>query len=615
MSKSKFHNVVDMDVIGTGRFEARQRPQVRMPNRGTLWLLRKDRRVTLPPIEPQSHASLRPQTSYSAKVRSTRPFSRLRDIIIEKIWSIPGKNTHKGCSSSQPLPQLPRSFHARYGNDVVLRFGVRTEDEAKALSEATSMLYLDIWEATDDWVDIRIAKDVVPSFIGLLPTSLHHAYRPLMHDLARAVYDTYPTLSSDQSPLLSTLITAHGGRTHLGTPQDLFFQDYQPLSVLYPWLRLVASMFPAHAELLTIGQSAEGRDIHALRLGAKSQPGDPHDERHTLLVVGGTHAREWISISTTAYVAYSLATQYGHPHFHAVTKLLDHFDIVFVPVLNPDGYEYTWTTDRLWRKNRQSTSLPFCPGIDLDRSFRFEWDGHGSADNACSDDYAGPAPLIAREAQVLTEWARNETQTNNTTFVSYLDLHSYSQEVLYPYSYTCDIDPPNLEDLEEVALGLAKSFRLTNGHYYAVESACRGSITYQDKGGKVKKTRTRVQPESQGGSALDFFYHDLDVKLAFQIKLRDTGTYGFLLPKSNILPTGEEAYEAVMALGRWLLGNHGIESVDPNSDPVWGVEKTSEVTVEEILGGSGSEIDEYEENNEGYEDGWDVELRRRRRRR
>ncbi len=557
--------------------------------------------VTLPPIE--SHASLRPQTSYSPKDRHTGPFRRLRDAIIEKIWSIPGKNTHKGCSSSQPLPQLPRSFHARYGNDVVLRFEVRSEDEAKALSEATSMLYLDIWEATDEWVDIRIAKDVVPSFIGLLPTSLHHAYKPLVHDLARAVYDTYPTLNSDQSPLQSTLTTSPGGRTHLGIPQDLFFQDYQPLSVLYPWLRLVASMFPTHAELITIGQSAEGRDIPALRLGSKSQPGDPHDERHTLLVVGGTHAREWISISTTAYVAYSLVTRYGHPQFHAVTKLLDHFDIVFVPVLNPDGYEYTWTTDRLWRKNRQSTSLPFCPGIDLDRSFRFEWDGHGNADNACSDDYAGPAPLIAREAQVLTEWARNETKYNNTTFVSYLDLHSYSQEVLYPYSYTCDIDPPNLEDLEEVALGLAKSLRLTNGHYYGVESACRGSITYQDK---VKKTR--IQTESQGGSALDFFYHDLDVKLAFQFKLRDTGTYGFLLPKSNILPTGEEVYEAVMALGRWLLGNHGIESVDPDS--VWGVE-TSEIKIEDMPGGS--DIDEYEDV-EDYEE-WDVELRRRRRRR
>ncbi len=43
----------------------------------------------------------------------------------------------------------------------MLRFTVTTEDEVKALAEATNILFLDIWEFNDDWVDIRIAKDVV----------------------------------------------------------------------------------------------------------------------------------------------------------------------------------------------------------------------------------------------------------------------------------------------------------------------------------------------------------------------------------------------------------------------------------------------------------------------
>lgn len=554
----------------------------------------------IPTVE--SHTSLHTKTPYSYKERQTGAFRRLRDSIIEKIWSIPSKPAQETFPLSHSI-RLPENFKARYGNDAVLRFEVRTEDEAKALSEAAGILYLDVWQATDDWVDIRIAKEVVPSFMGLLPPSLHVSYRPLMHDLARAVYETYPDSShSEEHSIESRLTTSYARGSCAGTPQDLFFQDYQPLSVIYPWLRLVASLFPTHASLFSIGQSAEGRDIPALRLGAqRDDNGDPHRKRHTVLIVGGSHAREWISISTTAFVAYNLVTRYGHPQYSTVTKLLDHFDVVFVPVLNPDGYEYTWTTDRLWRKNRQSTSLPFCPGIDLDRSFGFGWDGHGNADNACSDDYAGPAPLAATEAQILTEWARNETRDNNVTFVSYLDFHSYSQEILYPYSYTCDVNPPNLEDLEEVALGIAKSFRLTNGHYYGVDSACSGSITYRDK---VRKMRTQL--ESQGGSALDFFYHDLDVKLAFQVKLRDTGTYGFLLPKSNIVPTGEEAYEAVVGLGRWLLGDHGIEKFES----AWG----EEIAVDEKDGAS-VQVDQEEEDDVDVYELEDDELKRRRRRR
>ncbi|ETI19727.1 hypothetical protein G647_08740 [Cladophialophora carrionii CBS 160.54] len=563
--------------------------------------------VAIPTSESLPHTSLETNVAFTHRDKPAGPFRRLRDAIIERIWSVPGKSPYKSSPGSR-LPKAPEGFRARYGADVVLRFRVRTQEEAKAISEAADILYLDIWEATNEWVDIRIAKEVVPSFIGLLPPSLHDSYVPLIQDIARAVYDTYPDSSSPhERALISSLMDAPDWRLKGNTPHDLFFQDYQPLSVMYPWLRLLASLFPTHASLTTIGTSAEGRDIPALRIGSRfnSSTADSHDSRHTLLIVGGTHAREWISVSTVAYIAYSLVTRYGHPQFSEVTKILDHFDLVFIPVLNPDGYEYTWTTDRLWRKNRQSTFIPFCPGIDLDRAFRFGWDGYWNRDNACSDDYAGPEPLAAVEAQVLTEWARNETAYNNVSFVSYLDFHSYSQEVLYPYSYTCDTAPPNLEDLEEVALGIAKSLRLTNGHVYNVESACEGDVAFQSE-----TKQTRVQIEAQGGSALDFFYHDLDVKLAFQIKLRDTGTYGFLLPRSHILPTGQEAYEGVVGLGRWMLGNHGIENVDdPRS--VWGNEDQGTPSQNVGITQGAEELSTEEE----YDfDESDFELRRRRRR-
>ena len=524
---------------------------------------------TIPTHESFSSTTLRPKTVHTSKERQAGPLRRLRNAVIERIWSVPSKSAYNSPPISGPA-KAPENFRTRYGGDVVLRFQIETQNEAKAFSEAADVLYLDVWEATNQWVDIRIAKEAVPSFIGLLPQSLHDSYVPLIHDVACAVYDTYPeSAPPHEKTLMPNFADAQDRRLKANTPHDLFFQDYQPLSVMYPWLRLLASLFPSHATLTTIGTSAEGRDIPALRIGTRLKPSstDSHDTRHTLLIVGGTHAREWISVSTVAFIAYNFITRYGHPQFREITKIVDHFDLVFIPVLNPDGYEYTWKSDRLWRKNRQPTSIPFCPGIDLDRAFRFGWDGYDNRDNACSDDYAGSEPLAAHEAQVLTEWARNETAHNNVTFASYLDFHSYSQQVLYPYSYTCETAPPNLEDLEEVALGIAKSFRLANGHFYDVGSACEGDIAFESR----TRRRRRSQIDTQGGSALDFFYHDLGVKLAFQIKLRDTGTYGFLLPRSHILPTGQEAYEAVVGLGRWMLGNHGIESSN-NPASVWGEE-------------------------------------------
>ena len=395
-----------------------------------------------------------------------------------------------------------------------------------------------------------------------------------MHDLAQAIFESYPSLTFvDPSPN-----PQEGSRpfTHdLRPPTDetnIFFREYQPLSVIAPWMRLLRSLFPTHVRMINIGYSYEGRDIPALRVGVHPTNADkPSGPRKTIIVTGGSHAREWISTSSVNYAAYSFITAYGKSK--SVTKLLEEFDWVFIPTLNPDGYVYTWENDRLWRKNRQQTPLRFCKGVDLDRTYGFEWDSDSTKSNPCSESFSGESPFEGVESRRFANWVRNETENNNAKIVGFLDFHSYSQQVLYPYSFSCSSAPPTLENLEELAIGLAKAIRVTNGETYGVTSACEGSIPVHPKVDDCHENRQRLQKdrvlwpriESGGGSALDWFYHEMKVPYAYQIKLRDTGSYGFLLPSKNIVPTGREASHAIEYFGHFLMGNKGIEAEEPEA--------------------------------------------------
>ncbi|KAF1935574.1 hypothetical protein EJ02DRAFT_460272 [Clathrospora elynae] len=424
------------------------------------------------PHDAAHHASTQLGTAHG----SPRPWRRLSDAIIRKIWRLP---EHQKSLGREHV--TGDHIVAQYSEDVVLRFKIRTVEEASALADAADTLFLDVWEFNDDWADLRIAKDVVPSLLGLLPPSLQKAHEPLMQDreLAQAIFDSYPspsTQSHESDRFSPNLRPSH--RTAKGHP---FFQDYQPLSVINPWMSLMSSMFTTHVRRIAVGKSYEGRDIPALRVGVHPTNNDqPSEPRKTVIITGGSHAREWISTSTVNYLAWSLINGYGKDR--EMTRLLEEFDFVLVPTLNPDGYMYSWETDRLWRKNRQPTSLRFCRGVDLDRSYPYKWNGDSTRSNPCSESFAGDAPFDGVEAQRFAEWARNETESNNVEIVGFLDLHSYSQQILYPYSYSCDEEPPAIEDLEELALGLAKAIRVSRkGHAYKVTSACEGNVAFANK--------------------------------------------------------------------------------------------------------------------------------------
>lgn len=354
----------------------------------------------------------------------------------------------------------------------------------------------------------------------------------IIPNLAVAVSDTFPENKHEFEEHIELLGEDTVSSFH--TSSEVFFKLYRPLESVDAWLDLLQQTYPQIVTIEVIGDTYEGRPYKVVHVSVPDSD-IAHEEKKTIVITGGVHAREWISVSTTLYCLYELLVHYesSPDAWRELAKL----DFLFTPVLNPDGYVYSWEHDRLWRKNRQPTDVEACTGIDIDHSFDFHWTK--SSEPSCSEDYAGEHPFEAYEARIWDSYL-NATNDKHKIY-GYLDLHLYSQEILYPYAYSCEETPRDEENLLELAYGISKTIRLKSNKYYAVAPACldRDSDLIPDLG---------------AGTALDYMYHH-KAYWAFQIKLRDSGSHGFLLPAKYIQPVGEEISAALKYFARFILSD------------------------------------------------------------
>uniref|UniRef100_A0ABI7WM85 Peptidase M14 domain-containing protein n=1 Tax=Felis catus TaxID=9685 RepID=A0ABI7WM85_FELCA len=209
-----------------------------------------------------------------------------------------------------------------------------------------------------------------------------------------------------------------------------------------------------------------------------------------------------------------VASDYGKDP--TITSILEKMDIFLLPVANPDGYVYTQTQNRLWRKTRSINPGSRCVGTDPNRNWNASFAGEGASDNPCSEIYHGPHANSEVEVKSVVDFIQE-----HGNFKCFIDLHSYSQLLMYPYGYTVK-KAPDADELDKVARRAAKALASLSGTTYQVGPTC-----------------TTVYPAS--GSSVDWAY-DNGIKYAFTFELRDTGHYGFLLPANQIIPTAEETW-------------------------------------------------------------------------
>ena len=184
----------------------------------------------------------------------------------------------------------------------------------------------------------------------------------------------------------------------------------------------------------SVGASYEGRPILAVKIGAAAD--DP--ARPNVLFLATHHAREWISTAVAMKLIRWLADSAG-------AALATH-DVWVIPVENPDGYQYTFTNERYWRKNRRPNDNGSY-GVDPNRNYPAFWgiDELGSSGQQWAETYRGTAPASEPETQAIMAFHAAHPPV---VAVSY---HSYSGLVLYPWGFRPGQLAPDLPRYQALA--------------------------------------------------------------------------------------------------------------------------------------------------------------------
>ncbi len=211
-------------------------------------------------------------------------------------------------------------------------------------------------------------------------------------------------------------------------------------------------------KLFVIGKSVQGRDIIAIKIS--DNPAVEEDEEPEVLYMGCHHAREWISVELPMCLANYLVDNYEVDP--AITRLVDERETWIVPIVNPDGLQYSQTVYTMWRKNMRDNDNDFVfersyDGVDLNRNYGYKWgyDNIGSSPYPWDETYRGKSAFSEPETQAVA----NLTVTHD--FVFSISYHSYGEVMVYPWGYK-NLDTPDDKLFTDVATRMSNF----NGYDY-----------------------------------------------------------------------------------------------------------------------------------------------------
>jgi predicted deacylase len=386
-----------------------------------------------------------------------------------------------------------------YSGHQVLRTEPLTELQAHALSnlQASSLKF-------DFWKDPVIGR---PAEVRAAPENVEELLK-----IFRLHRVKYTTKIQDVDKLIQLSKVKGTRKLHsaaVPAPRySLNWDDYPSHKQINEFIDELAATHPAFVKTASLGKSYEGRDIRVIQI-TKAGAGKPN-----VFVEAGIHAREWIANAVATYTIRELVEKDAdHPQY------LNNFNFHIIPMANPDGYEFSRSDDRLWRKSRTDfNSTLGCKGVDLNRNWPYHWGESGSSTNKCSDIYAGEAPLSDVESQHISRYFRALTPKPELSIC----FHSAAELWLYPYGYAYNAYPSNVEEIKSLANNAVAALNKVHNQTFKVINSAE------------------LYPAA---GASDDWYQSEGSRFTYTPELRDNG-YGFVLPPNLIIPSGEEVWAA-----------------------------------------------------------------------
>jgi murein tripeptide amidase MpaA len=413
-----------------------------------------------------------------------------------------------------------------YHGHIVYRVFVDTEDQLEAIEQLEGEGKIDVWNERKGRglpFDIRVPPQHLTEFTQTLFSAHNTRYEVLIPNVQ--------TLIDVEQERLNAIPAFDATKFLASNAEDLsFFDKYRNAEEHLGFIQALNQMYPEKTKLFTIGKTLYGKSIMGIKITGKPSV---NGTKPAIVFNSLQHAREWISGMTVQYIAHQLLSRYDTDA--NIRALVDGIEWHLIPVVNVDGYEYTWTKDRLWRKNLRENQGSRCLGVDPNRNWDYKWDATGgSSTNPCSETYRGPKPFSEPESLAIANYT-----VNVPNLKAYIDFHSYSQLWMRPWGWTSA--PPADEDRMKT-----------------IGDACSAAIA-KTHGKKYASGRISIIIYPASGSSVDYVYGITKERTgfgatSFGVELRDEGQQGFLLDIKQIIPTGEENFAAaVEVLGNYVL--------------------------------------------------------------